>query len=228
MQPDDTIATRASLVGRLKDRGDCASWQEFFDTYWRLIYSVASKAGLSDEEAQDVVQDTVLSVANKVGAFQYDPKVCSFKTWMLRITRWRILDRMRRRDRAAAGLGQRVHRSSLQPSPEGHEPSLDPEGDGTATLDRLPDPAGIDLERIWDEEWRQGLAAAALESIRERIKPEQYQMFQLYAVEGLPVRQVARMVGVSVASVYMARYRIAGLLKTEIKRLEAALPGPVP
>jgi hypothetical protein len=40
---DDSIATRASLLDRLKDREDQASWQEFFDTYWHLIYRVAKR-----------------------------------------------------------------------------------------------------------------------------------------------------------------------------------------
>src|SRR5579862_1370458 len=31
-----SLATRASLLGRLKDLDDQASWQEFLDTYWRL------------------------------------------------------------------------------------------------------------------------------------------------------------------------------------------------
>ena len=62
----DLLATRWSLLVRLKDWQDQASWQEFFDLYWRLIYAVAVKAGLSDAEAQDVVQDTLLSVARKI------------------------------------------------------------------------------------------------------------------------------------------------------------------
>jgi len=36
--PDELIPTRQSLLGRLKDWEDQASWREFFDTYWRLIY----------------------------------------------------------------------------------------------------------------------------------------------------------------------------------------------
>jgi hypothetical protein len=67
MAADDTIATRASLLDRLKDHADDASWQEFFDTYWRLIYSVARRAGLNDAEAQEVVQETVISVARRLG-----------------------------------------------------------------------------------------------------------------------------------------------------------------
>src|SRR2546428_142693 len=55
--------------------------QRFFDIYWRLIYGVALRAGLTDAEAQDVVQETVISVAKHLPGFRYDPKVCSFKTW---------------------------------------------------------------------------------------------------------------------------------------------------
>ena len=223
---DDTIATRASLLDRLRDCQDQASWQDFFDTYWRLIYSVATKAGLNDAEAQDVVQETVISVAKNVGEFHYDPKVCSFKTWMLRTTRWRILDRIRRREREAEGLGYRVHLGHAK-GPAGVPPH-DDATDRTATLESLPDPAGINLEKIWDEEWRETTLAAAMESIRQRISPEQFQMFHLYAVKRLPVTQVARMVGVSIPSVYLAKHRVGALLKREVQRLEAGMPGRTP
>ena len=57
------LATRRSLVERLADWGDQRRWQEFFDTYWKLIYSAARQAGLTDTEAQEVVQETVITVA---------------------------------------------------------------------------------------------------------------------------------------------------------------------
>src|SRR5947199_8736415 len=85
----DLIPTRESLLSRLKDWEDRESWQDFFDTYWRLIYGVARKAGLSDAEAHDIVQETVISVARKSERFRYDPAVCSVKGWMLQLTRWR-------------------------------------------------------------------------------------------------------------------------------------------
>ena len=59
MDPDEFIPTRASLLSRLKDWEDQTSWREFFDTYGRLIYGVARKAGLADAEAQDAVQETL-------------------------------------------------------------------------------------------------------------------------------------------------------------------------
>src|SRR6188474_1993563 len=94
---DELIPTRASLIARLKNWQDQASWQDFFDSYWKLIYGVARKTGISDAEAQDVVQETMASVAKQMPKFQYDPAIGSFKAWLLKLTRWRIVDQIRQR-----------------------------------------------------------------------------------------------------------------------------------
>src|SRR6185295_9915772 len=95
--PDQFIPTRRSLLSRLKNWDDQESWKEFFDTYSRLIYRVAAKAGLTDAEAQDVVQETVIIVAKKIPGFKYDPALGSFKSWLLLITRRRIEKQLKKR-----------------------------------------------------------------------------------------------------------------------------------
>src|SRR5437588_12262628 len=90
----DLIPARRSLLSRLRDLGDEESWSDFFRSYWRLIYEVALKAGLSDAEAQEVVQETVISVAKQIPDFRYDPARGKFKGWLLQITRWRIADQV--------------------------------------------------------------------------------------------------------------------------------------
>ena len=69
---DDWLPTRTSLLRRLKHWEDQEGWRDFFDTYWRLIYGAAVKAGLNDAEAQDVVQDTVIAVAKKIKKVVFD------------------------------------------------------------------------------------------------------------------------------------------------------------
>src|SRR5689334_16231575 len=96
---DETLPTRRSLLGRLKRWDDQESWRDFFNTYWRLIYRAAVKAGLRDTEAQDVVQETVIAVAKKMETFHYDPAVDSFKGWLLYLTRKQIAMQYRRRYR---------------------------------------------------------------------------------------------------------------------------------
>ena len=98
MKNTGSIATRRSLVERLADWGDQLRWQEFFDTYWKLIHSAARKSGLTDAEAQEVVQETVITVAKNIDKLKYDPAIGSFKGWLLQITRWRIADQFRKRE----------------------------------------------------------------------------------------------------------------------------------
>jgi RNA polymerase sigma factor (sigma-70 family) len=201
----ESIATRHSLLERLKNWDDQSSWQEFFNTYWKLIYSVGIKAGLSDIEAQDVVQETVISVARKIEGFVYDPAVCSFKTWMLRLTRWRIINQMNKRQRESGVFA-----------------ALDANGTGTALLERIPDPVSLNVDAIWEEEWSRSRFAAALERVKQQVNPEQFQLFDLYVIEQWPVQKVAHTLGVSAGRVYLAKHRISRLLKKEMKRLEAS------
>ena len=200
--PDELLPTRRSLIERLRDLGDQPSWREFFDTYWKLIYGAAIRAGLSDQEAEDVVQETVIGVARKMESFRYDPSVCSFKGWLMHVTRCRIADQFRRR------RPQNV-------------PLAAPRADTTAeTTLNLRDPAADVLEGIWNEEWQKNLVDVAMDRVRRRANPEHYQIFHLHAVKGLGVRDVAKLTGASLPKVYVTYHRIAKLVKAEVRRLE--------
>jgi len=63
--------TRRTLLERLRrTRTDEAGWYDFFDTYSRLIYSVARKSGLGHSDAEDMVQSTTLKVAQYIQRFE--------------------------------------------------------------------------------------------------------------------------------------------------------------
>jgi len=61
------------------------------------MYAVAIKAGLSEAEARDVVQETVVAVAKQMRDGGYDRTKSSFKNWLCLITRRRIIDPFRKR-----------------------------------------------------------------------------------------------------------------------------------
>jgi RNA polymerase sigma factor (sigma-70 family) len=201
----DLLPTRWSLLSRLKNWDDHASWQQFFDIYWKLIYNVAIKAGLSDTEAQDVVQETVITVAKNLDRFKMDPARGSFKGWLMHTTRWRIADQFRKR---TPGLGARTAADN---------------GDRTDTVERVPDPSGVSLEAFWNDEWEKNLLAVATENVKNRVSPEEYQMFDLCSLRQCPVKEVAAKLGVKVWKVYFAQKQIAGMLRKEVKQLGAKL-----
>src|SRR6266566_9924120 len=97
-----SIQTRPSLLNRLKTGDDAESWQEFYRVYGKLVRDFAIQAGLTDTEADEVVQETAIGIARHLPEYRYDPKVCRFKTWLLNLTSWRIKDQLKKRQRAAA------------------------------------------------------------------------------------------------------------------------------
>lgn len=202
----DSIPTRRSLLERIKEWEDHAGWQEFFDTYWGLIYGVARQGGLNDAEAQDVVQETIVAVARNIGEFNYDPSRGSFKSWLLQQTRWRIQGLFRKKQYQRDG----------QQFPR--EQSLD-----TAILEQQPAPKDFNLEETWEAEWERNLLEVALKNVRTLVTPRQYQLFSLHVLNELPARLVAKRVGVKLAEVYFAKYRVSSLVKKEVRRLEKTM-----
>src|SRR3974390_3634829 len=98
-ESDSPSPTHQTLLWRLRDLGDQQGWRQFFDTYWRLIYAVARDAGLGDEDAQDVVQNTFVYLARRMPNFRYDRSRGSFKSWLRVVTRSRIYAYRRREER---------------------------------------------------------------------------------------------------------------------------------
>jgi RNA polymerase sigma factor (sigma-70 family) len=190
----DSIPTRATLLGRLKNWEDAESWQDFSDTYTKLIFGVARQAGLSDAEARDVVQETLVGVARKIHEFESSPERGSFKNWLLNITRWRIADQFRSR-------------------PPVQEPLANE--DGTPTVERIPDPG--DLDAVWEAEWKRSVFQAAVIRVCRRAKPKHAQIFELYAIQRWPVLRVARELGVSTILVYLVAHRLTKKLRQEVE-----------
>jgi RNA polymerase sigma factor (sigma-70 family) len=203
---NELLPTRQSLLSRLKDCEDQESWRVFFDTYWRLIYNAAIKAGLSDAEAQDAVQETLISVMKSMPNFHYDRERGSFKGWLLNLTKWRISDQFRKRQRGIEHQRRDSHTS-----------------DETATVERVPGPDGPELEAVWDEEWEQNLVGAAIERVKKKVDPKQYQLFDLYVVKKWTVLKVAQTLGVNPGRIYLTKHRINRLIKKEIDYLRTKM-----
>jgi RNA polymerase sigma factor (sigma-70 family) len=198
---EEMLPTRQSLLGRLKDWEDQAGWQDFFNTYWKLIYSVARKAGLHEPAAQDVVQETMIGVARAIGDFRYDPRAGSFKAWLLTITRRRIADHLRRTYAQAAHIA----------------PESDADGEGTSLISRIPDE--VSWEKLWDNEWEQNLLEVALEKVKTKVKSRQYQLFDCFVLKEWPMDEIRRKLGVSMAQVYFAKYKVGSVLQRELRNL---------
>ena len=202
------LPTRSSLLLRLKEWNDSASWDEFFQNYNKSIHRIAIGRGLTHVEAQEVVQETMVAVARQMPEFNYDRAIGSFKSWLFTITRRSIGKHLNKRH---AGDSRTIE-SDTEAGSNGH----------AAELESYVDPTP-GLEQQWDQEWRLSLVQMAMDHVRRRVKPKQYQMFDLYVTQHLPMEQVTRMLNVNAAQVYMAKLRISVMIRHEVDGLEKKL-----
>lgn len=195
----NSAPARDSLLSRLKDWGDNESWKVFFDTYWRLIYHTALRAGLSDAEAQDVVQETVISVLKSIGKFELDGNKGTFKSWLMRLTQRRIVDQHRKRQ---PGSVHTIHWD-----------------DARDALEQIPDPTGGQLNSIWEAEWEQNLWEAALDRVKRKIDSRHYEVFELYVFKGWKAAQISETLKINPGQVYLIKHRLHKLLRKELQEL---------
>lgn len=191
---DLSLQTRHSLLSRLKACDDQAGWREFFDRYWRVIYGFARKSGLGDADAQDLVQEVMLSVSKSLPDYRRQ-QGASFKSWLMTIVRRRLADHWR----ARLPKEQRN-----QPLPE------------QSSLLGGEDPA---LDQLWQEEWEARMIETAAQRVQQRVGARNYLIFDMCIRQQTPLRDVCRSLGVNAAQVYLAKHRVGRLMKQEIARL---------
>lgn len=150
---DSLLPTRQSLLTRLRDWQDRDGWRQFFDSYWRLIYNVARKSGLSDADAQDVVQTTFIYLARRMPNFHYDRTRGSFKSWLRVVTRSRI-SVYRRGEKAEEKLNR-------EPLPGDQSEDMD-------VFEQMPDLAADALDGVWQREWEENLLKSAFRHVRSK------------------------------------------------------------
>ena len=192
------IATRESLLSRLRQK-ETDGWYEFFETYWKLIYNTARKRGLTDDEAQEVVQETMIGVSRNIPAFRYDPETCSFKTWLMNLVFWRIADQFRQRSKHAS----LEHAANI--------PSV------------VEDDASFAL--LWEQDWERNLINAAVDRVKNRIDPWHFQVFSFCVLQKKGAAETARVLNIGRPRVYLINHRVSKELTKEIAGLRKATGG---
>ncbi len=194
------LETRSSLIQRLKVTINGESWEEFFQTYWELIYNVARRSGLSEADAQDIVQETILKVHNSMDKFEYNRKRGSFKGWLRTVTRSRLAEHFKKQQRRP------VISQPLDASAE--------------IINEMADPESPELEKIWDEEWRRNLIHAALTRTKKLTTLKQFQIFKCHYIDEWTVNETCKTLGVNAAQVYMAKQRVGKIFKDAVESFQ--------
>jgi RNA polymerase sigma-70 factor (ECF subfamily) len=183
-------ATRASLILRLKDAEDVAAWDEFAALYGPVVYRVATSRGFQAADAENLVQEVFLAVANSVSAWLEREDRGKFRAWLLRIARNEAVDMLT--ERATRPLGR----------------------DGSAAEQILANmPARGELSSALDGEYERSVFRWAAEKVREVVAGHTWDAFWLTAVEGISVSEAAVRLKTRPGNIYFARSRVMSRIK---------------
>ncbi|MGL6073358.1 MAG: RNA polymerase sigma factor [Fimbriiglobus sp.] len=189
-------ATHVSLLGRLRDPGDMASWELFVRTYGTAVYNYCRRRGLQDSDAADLVQEVLAQVMVSIRTFDYDPSRGRFRDWLGMVTRGKLARHWRN-----ASKNGHVHSDH-----------------------KLDDIASNGIDPEWTAELENHLLHVAMESIQDAFDPTNWKAFERTWVHNEPTVEVAASLGIPVAQVYVAKSRIAKRLAEELHHLTDDIP----
>jgi RNA polymerase sigma-70 factor (ECF subfamily) len=125
----------------MAQRGDIASFEILYDRHKGPAYSLARRITGSDGNADDVVQETFVSVWRSIE--RYDPRRASVRTWLMRIVHRRAIDQLRSQmvhlKRRADGEGIVEELAAKDPAPESLTLAAEQSVEVREALSDLPD-----------------------------------------------------------------------------------------
>ena len=193
----DLPKTRQSLLLRLSENGSEA-WPEFLDVYEQAIYRFSRRRGLQDADAWDVTQDVLAAVDKKVASWEPDESKGTFRGWLFRVARNIAVDKIIEQARRATGSGDSRVGEVLTQTPQAREEET----------------------TIFWMEYRRTLMGRAVEQIRHEFKETSWRSFLMTTVEGRSAEYAAKQLGMTVGSVYAAKFRIVARIRKLVARLD--------
>lgn len=196
-KPAGESSISSTLLERVQARRPEA-WEQLVDLFGPVVYGWCRQSGLRPEDAADVVQEVFLAVAGAVRAFRRERPDDSFTAWLATITRNKVRDHFRRRQRRAEARGGTTAQRQM------------------AEVRQPADPASSISHSPRTASW---LSRRGLNLIRADFEIRTWEAFWRTAVDGRPPADVADELGMSVAAVYQAKSRVLRRLRHDFRDL---------
>jgi RNA polymerase sigma-70 factor (ECF subfamily) len=166
----------AELVARVSDQRDRQAFIKLYQHFAPRVKSFLMGKGLSEQPAEDVLQEAMLAVWQKAGS--YKPDKAAVSTWIFTIARNKYIDLLRRDERRK-------------------ESSIDSFGTSSEGPEfQLVDDAPIADEQVMQEQ-RNEVVRAAL----SRLPHDQQGVIAMSFIQGLAHGEIANILGLPLGTV---------------------------
>jgi len=189
--------TSTTLLNGLRDRDNARVWDEFFTRYQPVLVAFGKQLGLKEQDAEDAAQDALMVFVRSYREGVYDREKGRLRTWLFGITAHKVRDIQRQRGR------QRI---------------VADRSESTRFIDKIPDEHH--LSQVWEAEWSKAILQECLKQVRDQVKPQTMQAFELFALQGLTAEKVAEKLGITENAVWIAKNRVVTRMRKIQEQLE--------
>ncbi|MDD7983514.1 sigma-70 family RNA polymerase sigma factor [Lentisphaera marina] len=193
--------TRITLLQRAMNQDDEQAWREFIDVYKNYIYVIIRKMQVAESAREDLLQQVLVKLWQKLPSFEYDKNRAKFRTWIGSVTRNTVVEHIRKQVSM-----DKKHESAA------NEKAL-------SYLNSITQP---EIEQMAEHEWRLYLTNLAMAKVKVFFSGKALQAFNM-SIEGVDNEEIAEQLDLTIGSVYLLKSRVKKRLRDEIKHLRDEL-----
>lgn len=181
--------TSVTLLNRLRQPNQDAAWNRFVELYTPMLFAWASRLGLQESDAADLVQEVFALLVSKLPEFEYQPSK-SFRGWLRTVAHNQFRASMRRR--AKIPVASPVDASDV---------------------------AAPEDEAFWEVDYRRQLVARALTLMQADFEPTTWKACWECVANDRKSTEVAAELGLKPGAVRAAKFRVLARLRRELDGL---------
>ena len=190
--------TRYTLIQKLQEECNEASWDEFISLYRGYVFVIVKKMNFNDQDCHDIMQNVFLKVWKNVQGFEHGGRNGQFRRWLAMITRNSALNHI-----------TKSKRESTKQSMVQMEQQVD-------SLSNISEP---EIEKMAEKEWGIYIANVAWENIQNSISETLKSVFVM-SIAGKSRTEISEALELPANTVSVYKRRVKSMLRQEIKRLE--------
>ena len=180
------------------------SWQRLYSGWSEVIVAFCLRQGLNQQSAQNVCQESMITLLRShlgqtVG---YDSRQGSFESWFWGVVRNRVKAERRRHNKE-------ILIAPVQASREGDSIDAPP----------VPSQQPVDCAELEIEQERHAVWVAALQRVRQRVKPENFEIYAALLEQSSAPEALARQYRKTVNNIYAIKHRCDDLLLKEARSI---------
>ena len=189
-------ATQVSLISRVR-QNDANAWQEFVALYSPLVCHWCRKQGMPEADINDVKQDVFFAVARSIDSYSPQEQRGGFRAWLWTISRNKLIDWVRKKERLPDGRGGSTALHSTQQIPD--------------KIDESETSEQLEISKLLHR---------ALEQVRCEFESKTWQAFWRCVVEDVATPVVAEELGLSTSAIRKYRSRVLRRLRQQLGEME--------